>query len=262
MYLFASILNEMLASYVSLNSFTQLTVTGTGTRVVYKWEPKSGNLYVDLKDQRSRRPGRTRGATFAFFRLIYLLERLYGRRRPIGQLGPPSEERIRLRPDPGLVFHSSDVSEARRTSTPDDVERARVTTTFMGLYGSTSPLPPHFMEQIALSDYQGGPQPIREFFDVFHHRLLSLVYRSLVEVPLRGDVPQERRRSLHAAHVLHGRRRRLPRLSDALDRVSSTCATRRCSPRSRARPAASRWCCAICSARWACASSSSSGTGR
>jgi type VI secretion system protein ImpG len=46
MYLFASILNEMLSSYVSLNSFTQLTVTGTSTRVVYKWEPKSGNLQL------------------------------------------------------------------------------------------------------------------------------------------------------------------------------------------------------------------------
>jgi type VI secretion system protein ImpG len=44
MYLFASVLNEMLASYVSLNSFTQLTVTGTGTRVVYQWPPKNGNL--------------------------------------------------------------------------------------------------------------------------------------------------------------------------------------------------------------------------
>ena len=42
--LFASILNEMFSSYVSLNSFTQLTVTGANTRVVYKWEPKSGNL--------------------------------------------------------------------------------------------------------------------------------------------------------------------------------------------------------------------------
>ncbi|MDI1433600.1 MULTISPECIES: type VI secretion system baseplate subunit TssF [Polyangium] len=44
MYLFASILNEMLAAYVSLNSFTQLSVTGTNTRVVYRWEPKSGSL--------------------------------------------------------------------------------------------------------------------------------------------------------------------------------------------------------------------------
>jgi type VI secretion system protein ImpG len=44
MYLFASIINEMFASYVSLNSFTQLTMTGTNTRAVYKWEPKSGSL--------------------------------------------------------------------------------------------------------------------------------------------------------------------------------------------------------------------------
>jgi type VI secretion system protein ImpG len=43
MYLFASILNEMFASYVSLNSFTQLVVRGTNTNVVYTWEPKSGN---------------------------------------------------------------------------------------------------------------------------------------------------------------------------------------------------------------------------
>ena len=43
MYLFASVLNEMFASYVSLNSFTQLRVRGTNTNVVYEWEPKSGN---------------------------------------------------------------------------------------------------------------------------------------------------------------------------------------------------------------------------
>jgi type VI secretion system protein ImpG len=46
MYLFASILNEMFASYVSLNSFTQLTVTGESTRAVYKWDPKNGDQYL------------------------------------------------------------------------------------------------------------------------------------------------------------------------------------------------------------------------
>lgn len=43
MYLFASILDEMFSSYVSLNSFTQLRVRGTNTNVVYEWAPKSGN---------------------------------------------------------------------------------------------------------------------------------------------------------------------------------------------------------------------------
>lgn len=43
MYLFASIIDQMFASYVSLNSFTQLSVRGTNTNVIYGWEPKSGN---------------------------------------------------------------------------------------------------------------------------------------------------------------------------------------------------------------------------
>jgi type VI secretion system protein ImpG len=44
MYLFASVLDQMFASYVSLNSFSQLRVRGTNTNVVYTWEPKSGNM--------------------------------------------------------------------------------------------------------------------------------------------------------------------------------------------------------------------------
>ncbi len=46
MYLFAHVLNEMFASYVALNSFTQLSVTGMSTRAEYKWEPKNGHRYL------------------------------------------------------------------------------------------------------------------------------------------------------------------------------------------------------------------------
>jgi len=46
MYLFANVLNEMFSSYVALNSFTQLSVTGMSTRVEYKWEPKNGHRYL------------------------------------------------------------------------------------------------------------------------------------------------------------------------------------------------------------------------
>lgn len=43
LYLFASVLHEMFASYVSLNSFTQLQVRATNSNAVYTWDPKSGN---------------------------------------------------------------------------------------------------------------------------------------------------------------------------------------------------------------------------
>jgi type VI secretion system protein ImpH len=115
---------------------------------------------------------------FSFFRLVHLLERMTSGAPPIGQLGPASEERIRLRPDAALTFSSSDVTAAETVRFPDGVDRVRVTATFLGLYGAVSPLPVHYSEQIALSVYQGGPQPVREFLDIFHHRLLSLVYRA------------------------------------------------------------------------------------
>ncbi|AUX24143.1 hypothetical protein SOCEGT47_046790 [Sorangium cellulosum] len=114
----------------------------------------------------------------SYYRLIYLLERLFPAAPPVGQLGPVQDERIRLRGDPSLIFASSDVSELALVKYPDAVQRARVSTTFLGLYGSVSPLPAYFIEEIALSDYQGGPQPIRDLLDVLHHRLLSLLYRA------------------------------------------------------------------------------------
>lgn len=46
---------------------------------------------------------------FSYFRLVYLLERLYPGAPPVGQLGPASNERIRLRGDTSLVFASRDV---------------------------------------------------------------------------------------------------------------------------------------------------------
>lgn len=115
---------------------------------------------------------------FSFYRLVYLLERLHPKAPPVGQLGPVIDERVRLRADPSLIFASCDVSEVATVKHADGVERVRITNAFMGLYGSSSPLPPYYVEKVALDDYQGGPQPIREFFDVFHHRLLSLLYRA------------------------------------------------------------------------------------
>jgi type VI secretion system protein ImpG len=42
MYLFASLLNEFFALYVTLNSFSQLTVKGLKYGEVYTWPPRIG----------------------------------------------------------------------------------------------------------------------------------------------------------------------------------------------------------------------------
>jgi type VI secretion system protein ImpH len=53
--------------------------------------------------------------------------------------------------------------------------RLRLTTSFLGLYGSTSPLPSFYSEDILRADEEDDR--VRAFLDIFHHRLLSLFYR-------------------------------------------------------------------------------------
>lgn len=119
-----------------------------------------------------------RARHFSYYRLVYMLERLFPSAPRLGYAEHhAADERIRVRADQSLVFASSDVSELVYQRGPDGVERAQITAAFLGLVGSVSPLPTHFVEEIALSVYQGGPQPVREFLDVLHHRLYSLCYR-------------------------------------------------------------------------------------
>ncbi len=118
------------------------------------------------------------GNRFSYFRLLYLLERVHAGAPAIGGTGPAAAEKIRLRPDASMSFAASDVSSVSSVEGPDGVERTRVQTTFMGLYGTTSPLMNYFVEQVAQEEYQGHKQPVRELLDVMHHRLLSLVYRA------------------------------------------------------------------------------------
>ena len=115
---------------------------------------------------------------YSFYRLVYLLERLFPNAPRLGHTGPASEERIRIRSEPSLTFASSDVTAFEYKKLPDGEERAQLSGAFLGLYGPSSPLPAFFVENIALSVFQGGPQPVREFLDVIHHRLFSLLYRA------------------------------------------------------------------------------------
>ncbi|MFO0615517.1 MAG: type VI secretion system baseplate subunit TssG [Polyangiaceae bacterium] len=115
---------------------------------------------------------------YAFFKLVYLLERVYPSAPPVGHDGPVAAERVRIRPDASMAFPANDVSNVERIKGGDGIERTRVTATFMGLYGSSSPLPNYFIEQVAQDEYQGQAQPVREILDLIHHRLYALIYRS------------------------------------------------------------------------------------
>ncbi|HJL14160.1 MAG TPA: type VI secretion system baseplate subunit TssG [Sandaracinaceae bacterium LLY-WYZ-13_1] len=120
-----------------------------------------------------------------FFHVVALLERLSTEAVRIGGEGPPSGERIRFRHDYELGFSAGDISRVRVTELPRGPERSldpptpvfEVTTTFLGLTGTVSPLPLYIAEEIL---HEGDDNPVRrDFLDIFHHRLISLLYRAV-----------------------------------------------------------------------------------
>ena len=114
--------------------------------------------------------------SFEFFQLLHLVERIERDAPLIGQLGPAHAERIRVRPALSLGFPAADLDSADwRDGIGDGEGRLQLTTTFLGLYGSDSPLATHFTEQ--LLPEQEDDQMVREFLDLFHHRVYSLLYR-------------------------------------------------------------------------------------
>lgn len=131
-----------------------------------------------------------RAHDFEFFQLVHLIERIAPDAAPIGEQGPTRREPVRLRPVLNLGFPPGDIANADWVENlTADTGHLRVTTTFMGLYGSDSPLAAHFTETL-LPEREDDVR-VRDFIDLFHHRVYSLLYRVWKKyryyVTFRGD---------------------------------------------------------------------------
>jgi len=129
----------------------------------------------------------------SFVSLVALLERLTPEAARVGADGPLNAEGIRFRHDRSLIFSARDVAEVSSAQLPKDpsdplspLRRVyEVTTAFLGLTGSASPLPSYLPEEVAQEDPDHSVR--RDFLDLFHHRLLSLLYRELMRFQLWAE---------------------------------------------------------------------------
>lgn len=129
-----------------------------------------------------------RAAKHGFVQLLGILERMSLDAAPIGGKGPASKEAIRIRHDPSLAFMPNEVVSARALEPREgDTDQAQfeITTAFLGLTGSVSPVPSYISEEVLEDSEQG--QAKRDFLDVFHHRLLSLFYRAARKYDFAAD---------------------------------------------------------------------------
>ncbi len=119
---------------------------------------------------------------FDFFQAVRVLECAArnvsraesGRPRfPVGQDNAPGQEAVRFRALPSHSFPTGSISEIRCPTEPRPPE---MVTAFLGLTGPNGVLPRHYttllIERTCAKDFA-----LRDFLDVFNHRVTSLFYR-------------------------------------------------------------------------------------
>jgi type VI secretion system protein ImpH len=114
---------------------------------------------------------------FEFLQAVRLLRRLAPDRAGIGRDADPEREVVHFRSDVALAFPAADVTRFEPPARPGGPPR--LTVAFLGIatpasYGS---LPANYAYEI-LDQEREKSSVLRDFFDAFNHRLISLYYRA------------------------------------------------------------------------------------
>ncbi len=113
-------------------------------------------------------PGR-----FSFFQMVRLIERLSPNRVAVGRFGPPEREAMRFGVNNTLSFPPSPVHSLEWP----EGQRPTITVNFMGLTGPMGVLP-FAMTELIRDRIRSKDRTLRDFFDLFNHRMISLFYQA------------------------------------------------------------------------------------
>lgn len=114
------------------------------------------------------------GHSFSFFQVIRLLRLLDPTPLDSRRQEPFRSQQISIKPDLSLAFPAADVAKVENPF-PDKSD-FEVTATFLGLYGSSSPLPTFYSEDL-IDESIAEESVTRDFIDIISCRLFSLFFR-------------------------------------------------------------------------------------
>jgi type VI secretion system protein ImpH len=112
---------------------------------------------------------------FDFFRAVRLLENSRPDLPRIGWSQSPAEDPLRFCQNPSLAFAPSALEALQ---CPPGGGCPKLFIRFFGLLGPNAPLPPHLTEYAYERILHYGDRTFAEFLNVFHHRLVSFLYRA------------------------------------------------------------------------------------
>ena len=127
------------------------------------------------------------GWSYSFFQAMRLLRRI--------ATGSESSDttlndHIRVRPALNLAFPAADIAKIEAAEF-EAQNRYHITTTFFGLYGASSPLPTFYTEDL-INEAGQDESVSRDFIDIIHHRLYSLLFKGWLKYRLFFQVAEEK----------------------------------------------------------------------
>ena len=128
----------------------------------------SESISTNLPARLSERP-----FEFGLWQAVRLLHRAGGVREPIGSFSPPTREAVRLGAHVSLAFPPCDIHSLELRDEQPPLMRI----TAFNLLGAAGVLPVIYTE-LVIERLTFRDPTIREFLDLFNHRLASLLYRA------------------------------------------------------------------------------------
>ena len=114
---------------------------------------------------------------YHIFQALRLIEAQYADHPRLGRSRRPKQDAVRLKQRIDLAFSSSTVArfKAKDKKTGEPGEMAQY---MFGLFGPNGPLPLHLTEYAFNRQRSFRDPTFKAFGDIFHHRMLSLLYRA------------------------------------------------------------------------------------
>lgn len=130
--------------------------------------------------------------SFEFFQAVRLLQQLHPERGRVGRYGNPDEEAVHFGATPATAFPASEIQALE----PVGDAPSRLVVNFMGLTGPQGVLPLEYSELLA-DRVRQRDHSLRDFLDVFNHRIISLFYRAWERTHAHGGETEAGEDPLH-----------------------------------------------------------------
>lgn len=128
----------------------------------------------------------SQGWSYSFFQAVRLLRRLAS---PSHDAGAALDDHIRVRPALNLAFPAADITKIEAGKF-EEQNRYQITATFLGLYGSSSPLPTFYTEDL-INEAGQDESVSRDFLDIIHNRLYGILFQAWLKYRLFFQVAEE-----------------------------------------------------------------------